>query len=260
VSFLYAKYRLAVAIDVSPSMFVMDPVSGVIPFDAVLPSLVATFRALCGSADNVAANVRFSPDIYVSVMARACYATVGGGWSSSRGRPPWSPRFLVHGYLLRGSTLTALIDVLQAGLHTMEVEMAQHAALAATQAPPFGDLSGSDRATASSRVATLPRLIESALLALKLMPGDACPLVFVVTDGATQRAACLQLRACAPVSLQSCCGCEVVHAHVCGLCRCDKPAGLLGVRQPADAASAARHCVSYLAGTAATSVLGTAVR
>jgi hypothetical protein len=38
VSFMYAKYRVVIAVDVSPSMFVMNP-DGSLPFDVAMASL-----------------------------------------------------------------------------------------------------------------------------------------------------------------------------------------------------------------------------
>ncbi len=257
VSFVYAKYRVAVAVDVSPSMFVMNP-DGSLPFDVAMVSLET---ALSGIADPVldhTSSTVFSPQIFLSVLARACdvVADVAGGPHGPHGRLPWAPRFLVHSVLLTRERLPEVLATIRAGLMTLEMEMAQHAeahrdsqhardkdgrasgseggrasgsgghapgSVVTGSAPSsvapfqtghgygyghgFGFVHGPGPGSVSSHgtghrpgfghlhlprpprvehtaeTATIPRLIQAALFALKLLPLDACPILLLVTDG-----------------------------------------------------------------------------
>ncbi len=93
VSFLYRKYRIAVAVDVSTSMFVLDSASGGVPFASLADLLHSLLLRLLRPLITCQASVcdHFYPEIFVSVVAR-------GSCESSTPDAPC--RFLVHGYRL----------------------------------------------------------------------------------------------------------------------------------------------------------------
>ncbi len=219
VSFIYAKYRVVVAVDVSPSMFVLDPQNCTLPFDTVMATLESTLRGLASPVNNVESQSLFSPQIYLSIMARA--SDVVFDPSAARGgRLPWLPRFLVHGVLLSLDALPQLLESVRMGLQTMEMEMAQHAELWhdarsrscsadagaedgvgsgawSSHFPPHSHVHGNQQhqhhqsqqpnapqSMPPSETATLARLLQAALFGLKLLPLDACPMILLVTDGA----------------------------------------------------------------------------
>lgn len=217
ISFLYRKYRIAFAIDVSPSMFVLDAASGSVPFSNLPASIESMLRSLLQPMVMCSPSAcdTFFPEIYVSVMARAA--------ESHPVLSSVSSRFLVHGFLLSNASIDALLRELAAGLATMEMEVAQ---CMERSAAGGSGVSGFASPTSPHSHVSLPRVLEPALFALKLLPQDACPIVVVVTDGT--RALALSAPSRAPVR-------TTLLPLWC--CRCHGHAVRRAVRQHADAAA-----------------------
>lgn len=175
--FVYARYKAVLAIDVSPSLFGTDPhatPSRVLLAD-VLDAMASFFRGAvrrmeCGGGMGTAYDsVEFAPELHVSIVSQAAVAAVEQGQAVSAAA---RPRLIVHGFSVTRDNVDELIAIAKHGLSCAESDAAAEAELQLQQG------------TATSGAPTLSPLLDTAVQLLKLLPGDAAPLVVLVTDGA----------------------------------------------------------------------------
>jgi hypothetical protein len=152
------KYRLVFVLDASPSMVVIDPVSGEVVLDQVLAafekSLYALISPICIPD---APNLQFKPQIFISVLAQ------GGTVDSFR--------VLLHGAFVTEKNITSHIAHVNKTFRAFENVLS-----AKSLGHGFGDLP-------SQSYCDMGSLLQNATVALKLLPGDACPGVILITDG-----------------------------------------------------------------------------
>ena len=188
--FLYAAYRLVLAVDISPSLFALDSHSGRVPFADALAGVATVARALvapmqCAPADRdlpafyphhhqpgtgdaaAATSVWFQPQLHVSVVAQAAAATAT---ASGDGATDVEPFVLLHGFALTSESVDEFIARVSAGLRAVESRVASRRAR-------LGEPQG------SSTPPSVGPLLETSSAMLKLLPPHACPAVLLVTDG-----------------------------------------------------------------------------
>lgn len=154
-----AKYRIAFVLDSSPSMVVIDPVSGEVVLDQVLAAFEKTLYSLISSIGIPGTTpLQYKPQIFVSVLAQ--------------GSSPDSFRVLLHGAFVTEKNIASHVAHVSKGFRLLEN------ALSAQQSSSrgFGDPS-------LFQPTDMGSLLQNATVALKLLPHDACPGVILITDG-----------------------------------------------------------------------------
>ena len=146
---LSAAYNVCLSIDISPSMAVVDPCTGQVLFDRILPAVEQTLRTLVQPI-TVGKLYSFLPTIYVSIVAQGsgmdCFRVIG------------------HCLLLNSETVDGVIQYFRK--HIMDLEKF------ALENRSHGDVESE-----------LSSILQRALFVLKTLPRGSAQSIIVLTDG-----------------------------------------------------------------------------
>jgi hypothetical protein len=160
---LFARYSVVICLDLSPSLRSVDPTTG----EFLYEQLQQVFARCVGDLvkDLILGDYLFRPQLFLTVVLH---------------QHTQHSRVACHGVELTSDNSTEVVKLVQSVIDSLPNTPKTGAATLPANSSGSAIASGS---TIGDNSSDLAALLEEGLYALKLLPADACPTLFLLTDG-----------------------------------------------------------------------------